>query len=58
VNIRLDPLYSALYLAAATSTLILSREQRARLEQVRRRRGRPVSELAREALARDRRGAR
>jgi hypothetical protein len=55
VNIRLDPLYSALYLAAATSTLILSREQRARLEQIRLRRGRPLSELARAALERERR---
>jgi hypothetical protein len=54
VNIRLDPLYSALYLAAATSMLILSREQRTRLEQVRLRRGKPLSQLAREALERER----
>lgn len=50
MNIQLDPLYTALYMAALRTQIYLTAEQRARLDRLRRRDGKSLAELVREAL--------
>jgi len=43
-------MYTALYMAALRTQVYLTKEQRARLDEIRRRDGRPLAEVVREAI--------